>query len=184
MSQMKLTHVRRSEVRILPLQASNGSRTAVTGAVVDNPKDPMGVPVRSLGHDLFDQAVEGDNGAAGFATPIDFGSVDIPGSQIGPGSEASILMLDLDGRVSLGRQRGVATLAGLDGGFLIGAQDELIRAQGLTFPKALVEIEQEIGYQPLESGVLLPQLLQFPDLGRLQAAILLLPAAKDLLRNA
>ena len=69
----------------------------MTGAVVDNPKDPMGVAVRSLVHDLFDQAVEGDNGAAGFATAIDLGSVDIPGSQIGPGSEATVLMLDLEG---------------------------------------------------------------------------------------
>ena len=60
----------------------------MTGAVIDNPKDPLGVTVRSLVHDLFDQAVEGDNGAAGFATAIDLGSVNIPGGQIGPGSEA------------------------------------------------------------------------------------------------
>ena len=54
-------------------------------------------------------------------------------------------MLDLEGRVGPGRQRGVATLAGLDGGFLIGAQDELIRTQGLTFPNTLVEIQQAAG---------------------------------------
>lgn len=105
----------------------------------------MGVAVRRLVHDLFDQAVEGDNGAAGFATAVDLGSVDIPGSQIGPGSEATVLMLDLEGRVRAGRQRGVATLAGLNGGFLIGGQDKLIRTQRLTFPKALVEIEQAAG---------------------------------------
>ena len=71
--------------------------------------------------------------------------VDIPGGQIGPGSEASILMLDLEGRVGLGRHRGVATLAGLDGGFLIGAHDELIRSEWLALPNALVEIEQTGG---------------------------------------
>lgn len=117
----------------------------MTGAVVNNPKDPMGMAVGILIHDLLDQAVEGDNGAAGFATAVDLGLVDIPGGQIGPGSEASILMLDLEGRVGPGRQRGVATLAGLDGGFLIGGQDELIRAQGLTLPNALVEIQQAAG---------------------------------------
>ena len=117
----------------------------MTGAVVDNPKDPMGVTVRSLVHDVLDQAVEGGNGAAGFATAVDLGLVDIPGGQIGPGTEATVLMLDLERRVGPGRQRGVATLAGLDGGFFIGAQDELIRAQGLAFPNALVEIEQTAG---------------------------------------
>ena len=39
----------------------------------------------------------------------------------------------------------MTTLAGLDGGFLIGAHDELIRAEGLALPKALVEIEQTAG---------------------------------------
>ncbi len=95
-----------AQVRMMPLQALNRSRTAVAGAVVDNPKDPMGVTVRSLGHDLLDQAVEGDNRAAGFAAAIDLGSVDLPGSQIGSGPEATVLMLDLEKRVSPGRQRG------------------------------------------------------------------------------
>ena len=117
----------------------------MTGAVVDDPKDPMGLAVGILTHDLLNQAVEGDNGAAGLATAVDLGSVDIPGGQIGPGTEASILMLDLEGRVSPRRQRGVAALAGLDGGFLIGAHDELIPSQGLTLPNALVEIEQTAG---------------------------------------
>ena len=117
----------------------------MTGAVVDNPEDPMGMAVGILLHDLLDQAVEGDNGAAGFATAVDLGLVDIPGGQIGPGTEASILMLDLEGRVGPRRERGVATPAGLDGGFLIGAQDELIPSQGLALPNALVEIEQTAG---------------------------------------
>ncbi len=77
----------------------------MAGTVVDNPKDPMGMAVGILIHDLVDQAVEGDNGAARLATAIDLSLVDIPGSQIGPGSEASILMLDLEGRVGPGRQR-------------------------------------------------------------------------------
>ena len=127
------------------LQALNRCRPPVAGAVVNDPKDPMGLAVGILTHDLLDQAVEGDNGAAGFATAVDLGLVDIPGGQIGPGTKASILMLDLEGRVGPGRQRGVATLAGLDGGFLIGAHDELIPAEGLTLPNALVEIEQTAG---------------------------------------
>lgn len=117
----------------------------MTGAVVNDPKDPMGMAVGILTHDLLNQAVEGDNGAAGFTTAVDLGLVDIPGGQIGPGTEASILMLDLEGRVGPRRQRGVATLAGLDGGFLIGAHDELVPAEGLTLPNALVEIEQTAG---------------------------------------
>jgi len=96
-------------------------------------------------HDLSDQAVKGDNGAAGFATAEDLGLVDIPGGQIGAGTEASILMLDLEGRVGSRRQTGVATLAGLDGGFLIGAHDELVPAEGLTLLNALVENEQTAG---------------------------------------
>ena len=127
------------------LQALNRCRPPVTGAVVNDPKDPMGMAVRILIHDLLDQAVEGDNGAAGFATAVDLGLVDIPGGQISPGTETSILMFDLEGRVGPRRQRGVATLAGLDGGFLIGAHDELVPAEGLTLPNALVEIEQTAG---------------------------------------
>lgn len=134
-----------AQVGITLLQALNGSRAAVTGAVVNNPKDPTGMAVGVLIHDLLDQAVEGGNGASGFATAVDPGLVDIPGGQIGPGSEAPVLMLDLEGRVGPGRQRGMATLAGLDGGLLIGAHDELIRVEGLTLPNALVEIKQAAG---------------------------------------
>ena len=36
----------------------------------------------------------------------------------------------------------MASLTRVDGGFLIGAQDELIRLQGLTLPHVLVQIQQ------------------------------------------
>ena len=84
-----------AQVGIASLQALNRSWPPMTGAVVNNPKDPMRMAVGILMHDLLNQAVEGDDGAAGFAMAVDLGLVDIPGGQIGPGTEASILMLDL-----------------------------------------------------------------------------------------
>src|SRR6266540_3988703 len=46
------------QVGIPLLQSLAGGFAAVRGAIVHNPENPLGLPVRFLAHDLLDQAVE------------------------------------------------------------------------------------------------------------------------------
>src|SRR2546427_10377220 len=74
-----------NQVRMLLLQSLAGSLPAVRGAVVHNPEDPLGRPVRFLAHDLLDQAVEGSDPGSRVTIAKGLGAPDIPGCQIGQG---------------------------------------------------------------------------------------------------
>src|SRR4030066_2058110 len=87
---------------ILFSQSSNAAGTPMRRAVVHDPKDPSGLVIGRLHHDLSNKAVKGRDSTASFTAAKHFGSVDIQCCQIGPCTTALILMFHLHRRAGLG----------------------------------------------------------------------------------
>src|SRR5919204_3623070 len=104
------------QVFILFSQSSNTASTPMIRAVVHNPKDPSGLVIRRLHHDLSNKAVKRRDSTAWFTAAKDFGSVDIQCRQIGPCTTALILMLHLHRRARLGGPGGTDAGSSLNAG--------------------------------------------------------------------
>src|ERR1700688_4623165 len=72
-------------------------------AVVHDPKDAASRFISLLPHNFADKPIDGSNSTFDFTAAKDSCSMDIPGCQIGPGTQAEVLMLDV--RRAIGRQR-------------------------------------------------------------------------------
>ena len=121
-----------------PLDAALPS---VNGAIVDDPENASCTSVRLLVHDLAHQAVKGRNAGLWYAGAEDFGAVNIPGRDVGPGAFAVVLVFDAHGSSWRGGRARVFPSAGLDAGLLVGTDDEVVLRKWLAVPTAFVEIE-------------------------------------------
>ena len=123
-----------------------GFRASVSGAVVHDPKDPSSRLVGLLAHDFADKPIHGSYSALHFAATEDFGAMDIPCCQVGPGTFAEVLVLDA--RRALGRRRlgGLFAAADLNAAFFIGRNDVVIGAERSALPNAFVQIEDWAGF--------------------------------------
>jgi len=81
-------------IRPFVAQTFYGLVAAMGGTVVHDPKDTASGSVRFLAHDFGDKPVHRGDAALDFAAAEDFGAMDIPGCQVGPGAFAEVLMLD------------------------------------------------------------------------------------------
>jgi len=124
-------------------EAINGFLSPVGGAVVHNPEDAMSRLVRLLAHDLSEEAVRWGNSIFRFAAAEEFGAMDVPSCQIGPGALAEILVLDSPGAVRSQRQTPMFSAAGLDAGLFICREDEFIASQWGALPRALIQVEDD-----------------------------------------
>jgi len=131
------------EVQIRPtsLEPVDAALSAVRRAVVDDPKDATSRAIRFSAHDLVDQSIEGGDSGVAFTATEELGSVDIPGGQVSPGPLALVVMFDSHGSPRHRPSRGVNASSGLDAGFLVCRDDELVHPQRSTVPSAGVEIE-------------------------------------------
>ena len=71
--------------------------TAMSRAVIHDPKDALGGSVGFAAHDRSDEAVGGSNSAFLFAVSEKFGTMHVPGRQIGPCAFPEILVFDAHG---------------------------------------------------------------------------------------
>lgn len=116
------------------------------GAIVHDPEDATGVVIGRACHDLLDQSVEGRDAILRFAAAIDSGSVDIQGSDVGPGTTPEILILDTHAGAWSARLRDVFPAPGLNAGLFIGGDHEFIVLERLLLPLAGVEIQYAPGF--------------------------------------
>lgn len=108
------------------LETLDGSLAAMGGAVVNDPEHAAGVAVRGLVHDLCDKAIEWVDAGSFLATAEDLRSVNVECGQIGPGAAAGVLMFDAGGLTLTRGQGRMLTDSGLDAGFLVGTDHELV----------------------------------------------------------
>ena len=64
------------------LEPFNGSGSAMRRAVIHNPENSGGAPIRLLLHDLLDQPAKGFDARGLFTSTKDFGPPHIPGRQV------------------------------------------------------------------------------------------------------
>ncbi len=131
---------------ILFAQPSDTAGTTMRRTVVQYPKDPSGLVIGRLGHDLCHEPVKGRDPTLSFTPTKQLGSVDIECRQIGPCPTALILVFYLHGRSGLRRECGTDASPGLDTGLLISRQNEFVLLETPSFPDPFIEIENSTGF--------------------------------------
>ena len=106
---------------------------------------PVGAGVGFGGHHLLDQPGERLDAGGRLAPAGDPPAVDVPRGQVGQCPTPVVLVLDPHGTGPSRRQGGVAAAAGLDRGFLIRADHELVGAQRFAVPEPGVQVERTGG---------------------------------------
>ena len=120
--------------------------TAMSRAVIHDPKDALSRFIGFAAHDLSDQAIGGSNATLFFTVSKELSLVDVPSCQIGPSTFAEILVLHPHGSASSDGQSWLFATACLNTGFLVRAEDELRSMQRFALPDAGIEIEDAPGF--------------------------------------
>src|SRR5262249_38159583 len=100
---------------------------SMSRAVVHHPKDAASRFIRLLAHDFADEPIHGRNSTFNFTAAEDLCPMNIPSSQIGPGTFAKVLVLDASGAGGSWRQSQLFAASGLNAGFFVGGNDVVIR---------------------------------------------------------
>src|SRR5215813_14591811 len=114
---------------------------AMRRAVVHNPKQPFPRPIGFLCQHLLDQPAKGFNTGPRFTPAHDIAPTHVPGSQILQSPLTLVFVLNIGRSARRGRQGGMATVAGLDAGLLVGAEDVVLGPQGFALPQARIEVQ-------------------------------------------
>lgn len=125
----------------LPPEAVDAGLPAVDGGVVQDPEDAPGAVVGGSGHHVADEAVEVDDAGAWRAGAEDLGAAHVPRGDVGERAAPFVLVFDAKGPVRRGRTRGMDASARLNARLLVGAEDKVPVAEGLSLPAPLVEVE-------------------------------------------
>jgi hypothetical protein len=94
---------------------------------------------------LGDEPTEGLDPGGLFAAAKDLGTVHIKRRQVGPRSASRIFVLNAGGTVRTRWRGGMLADAGLNAGFLVGAEHKLIGTQSFALPTLGVKIEDASG---------------------------------------
>jgi len=133
------------KVAMRRLHTPDRSQAAVGTAVVDHPENTAGGTIGLLGHDFFDQAVEGRDAGGRLEMAEELGPVHVPSSDVGESTAAVVFMLHKHRMVGVGGDRAMAADTGLDRSFLVGRDHELVSLQLPAFELAGIEVEGPAG---------------------------------------
>ena len=127
-------------------------RRMVGVAVVEDPEDARGGAIGLPGHHLVDEPIERDLRVRLGEVTEDLPPGDVDGGEVGDRLPPSIFVFDTDRVTGRGRLRRVRPLEHLDAGLLVGRKDILVRAEGVTLPSSVIEVDHRFG--PLaEEGI-------------------------------
>jgi hypothetical protein len=70
----------------------------------------------------------------------------VPGGQVGQCPFSLVVVLHAHEPIFVSWQVGMAMMAGLDGGFLVGGDHVLLGTERLTLPLALIEVQNSPGF--------------------------------------
>jgi hypothetical protein len=120
------------QARIAFLDPSHTGKPSMERTIVDNPEDPAGLSIRSLGHDPIDQLVKRSNPALSMAMAEKLGAMDMLGRQVSHGPTPFVLVFDLHGFARLGWLAGMNASSGLNTGLFVSRNHELVLLQRLA----------------------------------------------------
>src|SRR5260370_17853774 len=110
-------------------------------AVVHDPKDAPSRFIRLLPHDFAHKPIHGSNSTFDFTAAEDSCSMDIPACQVGPGTHAEILMLDVGRAIGRPRQRRLFSPAGLNTSLFFCPDDVIVCPPWIALPVPLVKLK-------------------------------------------
>src|SRR5215207_7688127 len=128
------------------LKTLHGSLSTMRGAVVHHPEDPIRRGVGLHAHHLLYQPTERLDAVLRLAAPEELRSMHVPGGQVGQRPFSFILVLHPHEPLLVGWQGGLAAMASLDRGLLVGRDHVLLGTERLTLPPALVEVQHPPGF--------------------------------------
>ncbi len=102
---------------------------------------PVGAGVGLDAHHLVDQTGERLDAGGGLAPAVYLPAVDVPGREVGQRPTPAVVVFDPHHPGPAGRQGRMGAAAGLDGGFLIRADDEVVARQRLAVPDPGVQVQ-------------------------------------------
>ena len=127
-------------------QTLGGFLASMSGTVVHDPKDTASRFVGLLAHDFANQSVHRSDAALDFAATEELGAMNIPGSQVGPGTFAEVLVFEARRTVGRRRQGWLFTAAGLNARLFVCGDDVIIGTQRGALPDAFIKIEDGSGF--------------------------------------
>ena len=133
------------QLGIGPDQAVDGRLPPMRRAVVDDPEDPLSGLIPPGFHHLSHQATKGLDAGLRLAPAHHIALTDIPGGQVPQCSTLVVLMLDPQRTPGSGSQGGMAANSSLNARLLVGADDVILRDQGLAFPDPRVKVQNPPG---------------------------------------
>jgi len=137
--------VHQNQVVVLGLKPIHATGSSMRRSVVYDPVNATCLGIWRLTHHLVDQSVKCLNARVKLTAPEDFGPMYIPCRQISPSSATIVTMLDSHGTPRLSRLSGMHSSPGLNAGFLVRRQHELISLQCLSIPHPLVKVQHPTG---------------------------------------
>jgi len=124
----------------------DGRLSPMRGAVVGYPKDPIRGSVRLLLHDEIDQLAVTIDTRGVFAQAKYFGPAHIPRSHVSQRPHSFIFKFNPSTTASGWSGRALQPTASLNARFFIGRDNKIIVAQGVAFPKPMVQIKDSRGF--------------------------------------
>jgi len=100
----------------------------VGGSVVDHPEHPLGGPVGLLGHHLLDEGFESGDAGGVLAAAEDLRPMHVVGGEVGDRAAPVVVVVHPHRPGTARWQARVAAAPGLDRGFLIRGDHELVVA--------------------------------------------------------
>lgn len=134
--------VNENQITVLVQESMDCLWTSMRRTVIDDPEDPACIAVGAAPHDLIHEASKRCDAILGFTPTEDLGAVDIQGSEIGPGPEPPVFVLDSHRQTRLSVQGLMSSGARLDAGLFVRTENELIGPEFTALPNTLVEIQQ------------------------------------------
>ena len=134
--QMDGKHVRPSL-----LQPLDTAISAMGRGIIDDEKDPFGILIRCLVHNLCQEPIEGCNARFGLTSSKQFSAMHIPSCKISQRTFAFIFVLDKDGMVSCWGYGFGPAMSGLNTGLFISRKHIFIRFKGLSLLNAVIQIQ-------------------------------------------
>src|SRR3990172_450284 len=125
-----------------PASKSLGAALAAVGrTVVHHPEDAGSGAIRLLGHHLGYQTVEAGNASLLLTAAVDLRPSNVPGREVRPRALALILVFHPHGFADSRWGSGMAALAGLDAGLLVGREDAIAGTERGALPEAFVQVQ-------------------------------------------
>src|SRR5215469_4798499 len=131
---------------IRALQTLHRPGATVSGTVVDDPEDAASIVVWGSSHYLLDKAVKRCDAVLRLAASKDPGVVHVQTGDVGPGPAAKVFMLHLHRATRATGTSRVLAPSGLNAGFLVCRDHELIILQRVVFPRAGIQVENATGF--------------------------------------